>query len=523
MARVKRAVHGRKHHRAVLEQAKGYYGNKSRSYRAANEQLMHSMQYAFRDRRARKGDFRKLWIQRINAGARQHGMSYSRLINGLHLAGVEVDRKVLADLAVSDPEALRRARGDRTGRRCVQRARGRRSLPDPAAGLHAPAGPPAARAAAEAFGALERARLRGRGGRADPCRARCGRARRVRLRVARGRRRPRRTGGLPPGGRGRGAGCSPWAPASSSGWPTPSRRSRSLAVLPMLDEPPAGTERWAARRAGALVVVLVDVRDPGNAGTVLRAADASGSTAVDLRRRLGRPLQPQDGAGLGRLALPRAPRRAARPAVRWPPSWPPPGSARWPPSCETARTTPRSTGRCPRRCSSATSPRGSTPPCAARCRDRSPSRWRGGRSRSTWAWRARSSASRRSANAGVAAPGHVASRVAERRNRTDDGIGDMGLTTWNSTSRHRRRRRAGHRGRGLDRGAGPGRDGVPRQALGADPGAPHPRAASIPTPARRPVAGSTRCRPGSRRRWRRAGPSWPRPSGPRRCRPTAWT
>jgi large subunit ribosomal protein L20 len=106
MARVKRAVHGRKHHRAVLEQAKGYYGNKSRSYRAANEQLMHSMQYAYRDRRARKGDFRKLWIQRINAGSRANGLSYSRLINGLHRAGVEVDRKVLADLAVSDPDAF---------------------------------------------------------------------------------------------------------------------------------------------------------------------------------------------------------------------------------------------------------------------------------------------------------------------------------------------------------------------------------------------------------------------------------
>ena len=96
MARVKRSVHGRKHHRAVLEQAKGYYGNKSRTYRSANEQLMHSMQYAFR----------KLWIQRINAGARLNGISYSRLINGLHLAGIEVDRKVLADLAVTDPEAF---------------------------------------------------------------------------------------------------------------------------------------------------------------------------------------------------------------------------------------------------------------------------------------------------------------------------------------------------------------------------------------------------------------------------------
>jgi len=106
MARVKRSVHGRKHHRAVLEQAKGYYGNKSRTYRAANEQLMHSMQYAYRDRRARKGDFRKLWIQRINAAARLNGMSYSRFISGLHQAGVEVDRKVLADLAVTDADAF---------------------------------------------------------------------------------------------------------------------------------------------------------------------------------------------------------------------------------------------------------------------------------------------------------------------------------------------------------------------------------------------------------------------------------
>jgi large subunit ribosomal protein L20 len=106
MARVKRAVHGKKHRRAVLEQAQGYYGNKSRSYRAANEQVMHSLQYAFRDRRARKGDFRKLWIQRINAAAREHGVSYSRLIAGLKQAEVEVDRKVLADLAVTDPNAF---------------------------------------------------------------------------------------------------------------------------------------------------------------------------------------------------------------------------------------------------------------------------------------------------------------------------------------------------------------------------------------------------------------------------------
>jgi large subunit ribosomal protein L20 len=106
MARVKRAVHSKKHRRAVLEQAQGYFGNKSRSYRAAHEQVMHSMQYAFRDRRARKGDFRQLWIQRINAAARMHGLSYSRLIAGLREAGVEVDRKILADLAVTDDQAF---------------------------------------------------------------------------------------------------------------------------------------------------------------------------------------------------------------------------------------------------------------------------------------------------------------------------------------------------------------------------------------------------------------------------------
>ena len=106
MARVKRAVHSKKHRRATLDRAKGYYGNKSRSYRAANEQVQHSLQYAFRDRRARKGEFRKLWIQRINAACRLNDISYSRFINGMHTAGVEVDRKVLADLAVTDATAF---------------------------------------------------------------------------------------------------------------------------------------------------------------------------------------------------------------------------------------------------------------------------------------------------------------------------------------------------------------------------------------------------------------------------------
>ncbi len=106
MARVKRAVASKKHRRTTLERAKGYYGNKSRSYRAANEQVMHSLQYAFRDRRARKGEFRQLWIQRINAACRLNGTTYSRFIAGLKAAHIEVDRKVLADLAVTDPAAF---------------------------------------------------------------------------------------------------------------------------------------------------------------------------------------------------------------------------------------------------------------------------------------------------------------------------------------------------------------------------------------------------------------------------------
>ena len=106
MARVKRGVHAKKKRRVVLSRAKGYYGNRSRSVRSANEAVMHSLQYAYRDRRARKGDMRRLWIQRINAAARQNGTTYSRLIAGLREAGVEVDRKMLADIAVNDPAAF---------------------------------------------------------------------------------------------------------------------------------------------------------------------------------------------------------------------------------------------------------------------------------------------------------------------------------------------------------------------------------------------------------------------------------
>ena len=106
MARVKRAVNAQKKRRVVLERASGYRGQRSRLYRKAKEQVTHSLVYSYNDRRKRKGDFRKLWIQRINAGARAEGLTYNRFIQGLRLAGVEVDRKILADLAVNDLPAF---------------------------------------------------------------------------------------------------------------------------------------------------------------------------------------------------------------------------------------------------------------------------------------------------------------------------------------------------------------------------------------------------------------------------------
>ena len=106
MARVKRSVNGKKHRRAILEEAQGYTGARSRHFRKANEQVMHSLRYAYRDRRARKGEFRRLWIVRINAACRENNISYSRFIAGLKAASIDVDRKILADLAVQEPAAF---------------------------------------------------------------------------------------------------------------------------------------------------------------------------------------------------------------------------------------------------------------------------------------------------------------------------------------------------------------------------------------------------------------------------------
>ncbi|MHC1561611.1 50S ribosomal protein L20 [Actinomycetospora sp. C-140] len=106
MARVKRAVNAQKKRRTTLEMASGYRGQRSRLYRKAKEQTLHSLTYAYRDRKQRKGDFRQLWITRINAAARANDMTYNRFMQGLKLAGVEVDRKNLAEIAVSDPAAF---------------------------------------------------------------------------------------------------------------------------------------------------------------------------------------------------------------------------------------------------------------------------------------------------------------------------------------------------------------------------------------------------------------------------------
>jgi large subunit ribosomal protein L20 len=106
MARVKRGVTAKARHKKVLDKAKGYYGARSKLYKTAKQAVIKAGQYAYRDRRQRKRQFRALWIARINAAARLHGMSYSRLINGLTLANVDIDRKILADIAVHDPEAF---------------------------------------------------------------------------------------------------------------------------------------------------------------------------------------------------------------------------------------------------------------------------------------------------------------------------------------------------------------------------------------------------------------------------------
>ena len=107
MSRVKRGVTAHARHRKIIKKAKGYYGRRKNTFRTANQAVEKAGQYAYRDRRTRKRNFRALWIQRINAGVREHGLTYSRFIDGLGKAGIEVDRKVLSDLAIHEPEAFK--------------------------------------------------------------------------------------------------------------------------------------------------------------------------------------------------------------------------------------------------------------------------------------------------------------------------------------------------------------------------------------------------------------------------------
>ena len=307
MARVKRAVHSKKHRRAVLEQAQGYFGNKSRSYRAAHEQVMHSLQYAFRDRRARKGDFRQLWIQRINAARprpRDELQPAHRRAAGRRGRGRPQDPRRPGRDATTPPSPPWSTSPGTRWRGHVGRA---------------PSRPPPDRLGPHR--SLSRARLPQRGGAAPAApRSSAARARQARgalrgggrqaaRRGPRGRRRGR--GGVPRRRRGQAAarsdlaaglrgdrapGCSSSSRASSPGCATRSPRSRCGHRRPRSTSPSADLREPPAR----LVVVCVEVRDPGNAGTVLRAAGGGGSRGGGLLRRLGRRVQPEDGAGVGR-------------------------------------------------------------------------------------------------------------------------------------------------------------------------------------------------------------------------------
>ncbi len=266
MARVKRGVVAKRRHKKVLEQAKGYYGNKSRSFRAANEQVMRSGQYAFRDRRARKGEFRRLWIQRINAATRQHDLSYSRFIAGLNAAGIEVDRKILADLAVTDSGGVRRAGGGRAKEGAlsdplaftnpkVQRLRrllGRRSSRSEE-GAFVVEGAVLAREAIAAGWEVE--------------------AQFVAPDVDADRRRRRR--------------CTDSAPGVServAATETPTGVFTVVRIRP-------SDERLLER--ASFVVVADGVGDPGNLGTILRSAEAAGVEAVVLTPGTVDPFNPK--------------------------------------------------------------------------------------------------------------------------------------------------------------------------------------------------------------------------------------
>ncbi len=292
MARVKRAVNAQKKRRTVLEGASGYRGQRSRLYRKAKEQMLHSMQYAYRDRRDRKGDFRQLWITRINAAARANGMTYNRLIQGLRLAGIEVDRKILADLAVNDAAAFAGlvAGGPRRTARRRQRG-GRLNRPAPE---HPQPGAPFTQRSPRVVGARRLLRRRHRD--------------ETGLFLAEGPQAVREAiTATATTGAGEMAAVEIFVATDMMARHQPLTSAAEAAGVPVRPVTEAGlahlsdtvqpqgiiavcrhrhhtsVERAlesAPARPPGLLVMLAGIADPGNAGTVLRTADAAGAAAV---------------------------------------------------------------------------------------------------------------------------------------------------------------------------------------------------------------------------------------------------
>ena len=340
VARVKRAVNAQKKRRVTLERATGYRGQRSRLYRKAKEQVTHSLVYSYSDRRKNKGDFRKLWIQRINAAARAQGMTYNRFIQGLRLAGVEVDRKILADLAVNDPAAFAALveAAKAAPARGRQRASSVSSLRPPDLRRAAPSEPLTARATpgSRRRGSSPAARSRRAAAfLAEGPQAVAGALAVPRLRASRSSRRRTATeqyatcarAGAAPGRwsttRALAALSDSVTPRGGGRLPLP-RRARSRDVL---GRPPRGWSRSAPTSATR-----------ATPAPCIRCADAAGADAVVLAGQLGRPLQPQDGPGERRQPLP--PAASWSGATRSPRSAPPgrPGSPCSPPTAP-ARST----------------------------------------------------------------------------------------------------------------------------------------------------------------------------------------
>ena len=294
MARVKRAVNAHKKRRVILERAEGYRGQRSRLYRKAKEQVTHSLVYAYRDRRQRKGDFRRLWIQRINAASRANGLTYNRFIQGLGLAGVEVDRRILAELAVNEPATFAGLVADGEGgpaRRHVGAASPQRDRQPGRSGRsrgarRGPRADEAGRPAQERPGGGP-SRCGGAAGRARGARAR--RAERVDRGVLHlggfGRLpRARRGGGRPRASRSSSSSEQALAAMADTRTPQGVLAVARQAPVRLRDAVPAGAR---------LVVVLDEVHDPGNAGTIIRAADAAGADSVILTGASVDPYNPK--------------------------------------------------------------------------------------------------------------------------------------------------------------------------------------------------------------------------------------